>query len=80
MTRSARPFTQDDLELAIVTGVDQCLLSVGPAGVEPTPCGLKVRRAASYTTTLKAEAYAFVAKRHGLLLLISVTISGSPEN
>ena len=29
---------------------------VGPAGVEPTSCGLKVRRAASYTTTLKQAA------------------------
>lgn len=26
--------------------------SVGPAGVEPTPSGLKVRHAACYTTTL----------------------------
>jgi hypothetical protein len=30
----------------------QCLLlSVGPVGIEPTPAGLKVRCAASYTTT-----------------------------
>ena len=27
------------------------VLRVGPEGVEPTPYGLKVRRAASYTTT-----------------------------
>ena len=54
---------------------------VGPEGVEPTPCGLKVRRAASYTTTLKAEAYAFAAMDHiGLLLSFSVAISGSPGN
>jgi hypothetical protein len=39
---------------------------VGPEGVEPTPCGLKVRCAAGYTTTLGAEAYAFVWTRdHG---------------
>ena len=29
------------------------LLRVGPEGIEPTLCGLKVRRAACYTTTLE---------------------------
>ncbi len=46
--------------------------SVGPEGVEPTPCGLKVRRAAWYTTTLNlGAAYAFKLTnvRHACLLL-----------
>ena len=35
-------------------------LSVGPAGVEPTPDGLKVRHAANYTTTLLTWDAAFI--------------------
>ena len=60
--------------------------SVGPEGVEPTPCGLKVRRAACYTTTLNlGAAYAFKLTnvRHACLLLFlkpRVSASGSPAN
>ena len=45
---------------------------VGPEGVEPTPCGLKVRRTASYTTTPKiGRAYAFGSplNQHGMFLV-----------
>ena len=44
---------------------------VGPEGIEPTPYGLKVRRAACYTTTPKGDrAYAFqpTSLQHHLLL------------
>ena len=49
------------------------LATVGPEGVEPTPCGLKVRRAACYTTTLNlGAAYAFKStyRQHGKLPLL----------
>ena len=41
---------------------------VGPEGIEPTPYGLKVRRAACYTTTLNLIAvYAFQSTSHSHL-------------
>ena len=46
---------------------------VGLVGVEATPCGLKVRRAACYTTTLNlGAAYAFQStyRQHGKLPLL----------
>ena len=50
---------------------------VGPEGVEPTPCGLKVRRAACYNTTLYwGAAFTFPAIycQHGPFLPFSFSL------
>ncbi len=57
---------------------------VGPEGIEPTPAGLKVRCAASYTTTPKLVGRIRFNRREMdiscLLLVRNIVFSGSPEN
>jgi hypothetical protein len=57
--------------------------SVVAPGIEPTPCGLKVRCAASYTTTLCSVGrirFNRSADNIVFLLLVRGFISGSPGN
>ena len=55
---------------------------VGPVGIEPTPYGLRVRRAACYTTPPEGDrAYAFVASRqHRVSPFVFAVVSGSDQS
>ena len=56
---------------------------MGPKGVEPSPNGLKVRHAASYTTApMFNRGYAFQSqcRQHVGFPFVFVVVSGSPED
>ena len=56
---------------------------MGPKGVEPSPNGLKVRHAASYTTApMFSRGYAFQSqfRKHVGFSFVFVVVSGSPED